>query len=83
MLVSRAFYPTTRSTLRHAPHPLHPHADSRHECDQRDGLQYSYVEHDGRSAAKEVIKDPLNNVQLTIRWVKVAGLQETDGQFRR
>lgn len=46
-------------------------------------MQYSYVEHDGRSAAKEVIKDPLNNVQLTIRWVKVAGLQETDGQFRR
>lgn len=60
-------------------HDWQSYAHSRHECDQRDGLQYSYVEHDGRSAAKEVIKDPLNNVQLTIRWVKVAGIQETDG----
>lgn len=54
-------------------------ADARHECDQRDGLQYSYTEHDGRSAAKEVIKDPLNNVQLTIRWLKVAGSRGEDG----
>ncbi|GAA5975706.1 hypothetical protein JCM11641_005843 [Rhodosporidiobolus odoratus] len=45
----------------------------RHDCDQRDGLSYTFVEHDGRSAAKEVIKDPKNNVELTVRFLKVPG----------
>ncbi|GAA5999150.1 mannosyl-oligosaccharide glucosidase [Rhodotorula paludigena] len=48
----------------------------RHECDQRDGLTYSYTEHDGRSAAKQVLNDKVNNVRLTIRWIKVAGGDE-------
>ncbi|KPV71697.1 glycoside hydrolase family 63 protein, partial [Rhodotorula graminis WP1] len=45
----------------------------RHECDQRDGLTYSFAEHDGRSAAKQVLNDKENNVRLTVRWIKVAG----------
>lgn len=51
-------------------------AEPRHECDQRDGLTYSYTEHDGRSAAKQVLNDKENNVRLTIRWIKVAGGDE-------
>lgn len=50
-----------------------PHAEPRHECDQRDGLTYSFTEHDGRSAAKEVLSDKDNNVRLTVRWIKVSG----------
>ncbi|GAA5872836.1 hypothetical protein JCM8547_005716 [Rhodosporidiobolus lusitaniae] len=42
----------------------------RHECDQRDGLTYHFTEHDGRSVAKEVIKDPKNNVELTVSMLK-------------
>lgn len=56
-------------------------AEPRHECDQRDGLTYSYTEHDGRSAAKQVIKDPRNNVQLTIRFIKVTGTQAGQGEL--
>ncbi|BGP41883.1 Processing alpha glucosidase I [Rhodotorula kratochvilovae] len=48
----------------------------RHACDQRDGLTYSFTEHDGRSAAKEVLSDKENNVRLTVRWVKVPGGDE-------
>ncbi|BGP56919.1 Processing alpha glucosidase I [Rhodotorula sphaerocarpa] len=64
-------------------HDWQSYTNARHECDQRDGLQYSYTEHDGRSAAKEVIKDPLNNVQLTIRWLKVAGSRGEDAKLCR
>ncbi|GAA6008227.1 hypothetical protein JCM11491_001936 [Sporobolomyces phaffii] len=46
-------------------------AKMRHACDQGDGLVYTFVEHDGRSAGKEVIKDQLNNVQLTASFLKV------------
>ncbi|GAA6000082.1 hypothetical protein JCM10207_006043 [Rhodosporidiobolus poonsookiae] len=45
----------------------------RHECDQRDGLTYSFVEHDGRGAAKQVLKDPKNNVEMTVSVLKVPG----------
>ncbi|BGP09879.1 Processing alpha glucosidase I [Rhodotorula toruloides] len=60
-------------------HDWQSYTQPRHECDQRDGLTYSYTEHDGRSAAKQVIKDPRNNVQLTIRFLKVSGAQARQG----
>ena len=48
-------------------------AESRHACEQGDGLVYTYTEHDGRSAGKEVIKDDLNNVELSASFLKVPG----------
>ncbi|GAA5925076.1 hypothetical protein JCM10213_000525 [Rhodosporidiobolus nylandii] len=52
-------------------HDYQSYTQPRHECDQRDGLSYMYVEHDGRGAAKQVIKDPKNNVELTVSFLKV------------
>ncbi|GAA5835928.1 hypothetical protein JCM5353_003090 [Sporobolomyces roseus] len=46
---------------------------ARHACDQGDGLIYTYTEHDARTGGKEVIKDPLNNVELSISFLKVPG----------
>ncbi|GAA5950730.1 hypothetical protein JCM21900_000496 [Sporobolomyces salmonicolor] len=54
-------------------HDYQSYAKARHACDQGDGLVYTFTEHDGRGAGKEVIKDPLNNVELTIQFLKVPG----------
>ncbi|GAA6060932.1 hypothetical protein JCM10212_003840 [Sporobolomyces blumeae] len=54
---------------------------ARHACDQGDGLVYTFTEHDGRSAAKEVIKDPLNNVELTASFLKVPGDDDHGGSW--
>ena len=40
---------------------------------------YTYTEHDGRNAGKEVIKDDLNNVELTASFLKVPG--ESTGEL--
>lgn len=46
----------------------------RHSCEQGDNLAgYSWLEHDGRSAGVQVIKDVENNVELTTEMLKVAG----------
>lgn len=61
------------ATLETAAQPLHPSTEARHACDQGDGLIYTYTEHDARTGGKEVIKDPLNNVELSISFLKVPG----------
>lgn len=49
-------------------------SDPRHDCQERDGLDsYEYTQHDGRSAAVQVIKDSRNNVALTLSLLKVPG----------
>lgn len=46
----------------------------RHACEQGDGLQsYTFTEHDGRSAAVEIIKDVDNNLEMRIQLLKVPG----------
>lgn len=46
----------------------------RHACEQKDGLQsYTFTEHDGRSAAVEIIKDVDNNLEMRIQFLKVPG----------
>ena len=48
--------------------------DVRHNCDQGDGMEsYGYIEHDGRTAATQAIKDTLNNVQITTEFLKIPG----------
>ncbi|GAA5904067.1 hypothetical protein JCM6882_003816 [Rhodosporidiobolus microsporus] len=54
-------------------HDYQSFSQPRHEADQRDGLNYFFTEHDGRSAGKEVLKDPKNNVELTVDFLKVPG----------
>ncbi|GAA5820504.1 hypothetical protein JCM11251_003021 [Rhodosporidiobolus azoricus] len=54
-------------------HDYQSFTQPRHEADQRDGLKYFFTEHDGRSAAKEVLTDSKNNVELTVRMLKVPG----------
>lgn len=47
---------------------------TRHACDQGDGLEsYTFTEHDGRTAAVQVIKDAANNVKLTTELLKIPG----------
>ncbi|GAA5893545.1 mannosyl-oligosaccharide glucosidase [Sporobolomyces salmoneus] len=53
----------------------------RHACDQGDGLVYTFTEHDGRNSAKEVIKDELNNVELTASFLKVPGEAAAGGSW--
>jgi mannosyl-oligosaccharide glucosidase len=49
-------------------------SDTRHACDQGDGLQsYTFTEHDGRTAAVQVIKDAENNVELKTELLKIPG----------
>jgi mannosyl-oligosaccharide glucosidase len=48
--------------------------ESRHACSQEDALDsYTYTHHDARQGAIQEIKDSLNNVHLTIEWLKVPG----------
>ena len=43
----------------------------RHTCSYYDQLsRYGWQEHDGQSYGYQTIEDPLNNVQLTVNWVK-------------
>lgn len=37
---------------------------------------YTFTEHDGRSAAVQVVKDQDNNLELTFSWLKVPGKEE-------
>ncbi|SCZ88804.1 BZ3500_MvSof-1268-A1-R1_Chr2-1g04647 [Microbotryum saponariae] len=45
--------------------------NARHRCSQDDGMVYTYTEHDARTAAKQFIKDYMNNVELTTEFLKV------------
>lgn len=48
--------------------------ETRHDCSQGDELSgYTFLEHDARNAAVQVIKDPLNNVEITTSFLKVPG----------
>ena len=48
--------------------------ETRHACDQNDGLSsYTWTEHDMREGAVQVLKDPLNNLELTTEWLKIPG----------
>ncbi|SCV71839.1 BQ2448_4533 [Microbotryum intermedium] len=47
------------------------HRNVRHRCSQDDGLIYTYTQHDARTAAKQLIKDHMNNVELTTQFLKV------------
>ncbi|GAA5925452.1 mannosyl-oligosaccharide glucosidase [Sporobolomyces koalae] len=57
----------------------HGLSKARHACDQGDGLVYTFTEHDGRTASKEVIKDDLNNVELTASFLKIPGASSAGG----
>jgi len=47
---------------------------SRHACDQGDGLSgYTWTAYDPKEGGVQVIKDPLNNVQITTEYLKVPG----------
>lgn len=54
-------------------HDFQSYQKTRHECNQADELVYNFKEHDGRSAAVQVIQDKLNNVELTTSLLKVPG----------
>jgi hypothetical protein len=46
----------------------------RHSCDQGDNLDsYTWTEYDPREGGVQLIKDSLNNVQLTTEFLKVPG----------
>ncbi len=48
--------------------------ESRHACDQGDGLSgYTWTAYDPKEGGVQVIKDPLNNVQITTEYLKVPG----------
>ncbi|KAG8685916.1 Processing alpha glucosidase I, partial [Ceratobasidium sp. 394] len=47
---------------------------TRHACDQGDELRsYTWTEHDMRQGAIQVLKDPLNNLELKTEWLKIPG----------
>ncbi|QRV86063.1 glycoside hydrolase family 63 protein [Ceratobasidium sp. AG-Ba] len=47
---------------------------TRHACDQGDELRsYTWTEHDMRQGAVQVLKDPLNNIEITTEWLKIPG----------
>lgn len=52
-------------------HDFLSYKKARHACDQGDGLVYTFTEHDGRGAAVQVVKDQLNNVEMTMNFLKV------------
>lgn len=55
-------------------HDYQSYTRTRHACDQGDGLEsYTFTEHDGRTAAVQVIKDAANNVKLTTELLKIPG----------
>lgn len=60
-------------------HDFESYKSARHACDQGDGLAYTFTEHDGRGAGVQVIKDELNNVELTMSFLKIPA--ETSGRF--
>ena len=49
-------------------------AESRHSCEQGDGLAgYSWTDYDAREGGIQQLSDPKNNVNLTIEYLKVPG----------
>lgn len=75
---SRASCGTARTTINPSPVRLPPPTaltpDTRHSCEQGDELaSYGFTQHDGRSAAVQVIADAKNNVEITTRLLKVPG----------
>lgn len=48
--------------------------ESRHACEQGDGLaSYTWTEYDPRDGGVQVIKDPMNNVQITTELLFIEG----------